>query len=493
MRGASNYLRRRRPAGVSFSTVIRFSKNSFVDPEKSGRVPPQSKPRFSPRAAAAPSGKGTKALGLLVPAKFRATSACPCCGASRRPPRVGLRAHQPDDPLRPCAAGARARRTTRRLLLLFADSAGRALLARPPPRLSRRPPLHRGAGPRSAEVTVENEKVAAEAVGPSSGPRPTPIVCLVGPEGIPRRRPVSAATKGRGEAAIPFDPQLVAPGDFQADRQRRPIRDLPARGEAFDAVFGGDAARPGGLRGPEEAGIRAGTEVSVIGFDDLPLSPQHPSVATVRAPTKRSAPRRPHAGRRHQESRGEGQGPHRSSWRRFVPRGRPAAHQTAAAEDWGRPRSPNNLGSPIKLDRSMLKITIIGGGSTYTPELVYGFLKRMAAATHRAVPHGYRRRGIAISAIRSAPDRSGGSPFSHPLGDRASALKGPLTLSPDTRRKMPARRAESTWPQAHLVARNTGVGGWPTPSGRSVTPTSRRTSAASRPRLFLTSRTPLAS
>jgi len=282
-------------AGVSISTVSRvLNRSSYVDPEKSGRVLAAVEALgFSPRAAArALAGKGTKARGLLVPeisGDFFVPMLRGIAAAARESDYELIIQTTRYRPLR--SWSQRLGEHNPAGLLLFTDSASRAVLARlaesgfPVVLLyTEAPDLG------LPSVTVENEKGAAEAVGHLIGTHGRRrIVCLVGPEGNhDAEARFRGYKKALAEAAIPFDPQLVAPGDFQADTAAAAIRDLLARGVAFDAVFAGDdGAASGVLSALTEAGIRAGTEVSVIGFDDLPfVAHSIPPLATVRAPTE---------------------------------------------------------------------------------------------------------------------------------------------------------------------------------------------------------------
>ncbi len=89
-------------------------------------------------------------------------------------------------------------------------------------------------------------------------------------------------------AGIPFAPELVAPGNFQAEASAAALRGLLAQGVVFDAVFSGDDGSASGvLAALAEVGIEAGRDVSVIGFDDLPFAAHTiPPLATVHAPTE---------------------------------------------------------------------------------------------------------------------------------------------------------------------------------------------------------------
>jgi len=112
-----------------------------------------------------------------------------------------------------------------------------------------------------------------------------------------------------------------------------------------------------------------------------------------------------------------------------------------------------------------MKITVIGGGSTYTPELVNGFLKKVASlpltelclmdidSERLAVVGGFARRMIEAAGI----------PFSLTLTeDRQMALEGASYVINQIRvGKMPARRADEYLGLRHgLVGQETtGVGG----------------------------------
>jgi DNA-binding LacI/PurR family transcriptional regulator len=282
-------------AGVSISTVSRvLNGSSYVDPEKRGRVLAAVEALgFSPRAAArALAGKGTRALGLLVPeisGDFFVPLLRGIESAARESDYELIIQTTRYRPLRSWSHGLGEHNTDG--LLLFADSASRALLEKlsasgfPVVLLyTEAPDLG------LPSVIVENERGAAEAVGHLISVHGRHrIVCLVGPEG---NHDAEARFRGYkralAEAAIPFDPALVAPGDFQADRAAASIRGLLARGVTFDAVFAGDdGAASGVLSALTEAGIGVGSEVSVVGFDDLPfVAHSIPPLATVRAPTE---------------------------------------------------------------------------------------------------------------------------------------------------------------------------------------------------------------
>lgn len=87
---------------------------------------------------------------------------------------------------------------------------------------------------------------------------------------------------------IPFDPELIWPGEFEREVAQTTMIELILAGMEFDAVFAGDDdAAFGVLAALREMGRRVPEDVSVAGFDDLRSSRYlTPSLTTVRAPTE---------------------------------------------------------------------------------------------------------------------------------------------------------------------------------------------------------------
>jgi DNA-binding LacI/PurR family transcriptional regulator len=87
---------------------------------------------------------------------------------------------------------------------------------------------------------------------------------------------------------IPFDPELIWPGEFEREVAQTTMIELILAGIEFDAVFAGDDdAAFGVLAALREMGKRVPEDVSVAGFDDLRSSRYlTPSLTTVRAPTE---------------------------------------------------------------------------------------------------------------------------------------------------------------------------------------------------------------
>jgi LacI family transcriptional regulator, galactose operon repressor len=115
------------------------------------------------------------------------------------------------------------------------------------------------------------------------------IAFLRGPEGHEdsfwRETGYRKALEGQG---IPFDPALVADGDFDRRVAQASVEAMLARGVDMDAIFcGDDEAAIGVLAAFQEAGRRVPEEIAVVGFDDLRSSAHlTPPLTTVRAPTE---------------------------------------------------------------------------------------------------------------------------------------------------------------------------------------------------------------
>jgi len=88
---------------------------------------------------------------------------------------------------------------------------------------------------------------------------------------------------------IPFDPQLIGKGDFNADSAQATVRQWLLEGLQFDAIFAADdESASGALQALREAEKPVPQAVSVVGFDDISFAKYlTPPLTTVRAPTER--------------------------------------------------------------------------------------------------------------------------------------------------------------------------------------------------------------
>ncbi len=86
------------------------------------------------------------------------------------------------------------------------------------------------------------------------------------------------------EAGVDFDPTLVMEGDWSATSGHQAVECLLEDGADFSAIFAqNDRIAVGAIRALREAGLRVPEQVSVVGFDDMPLASYFdPPLTTVR-------------------------------------------------------------------------------------------------------------------------------------------------------------------------------------------------------------------
>jgi LacI family transcriptional regulator len=285
-------------AGISPATVSRvLNQTAVVAPETVARVQAaMAELKYVPRTAARNlATRKTNTLGLVltdihgdffVPLLSGIESAAREAGfdllisASGRPtPRSefprSLGAHNTDG------------------LLVFADSLGEAGLTHcyeqgvPMVLIHQTPP-----GSMDIPcVTVENKAASRKMVEhliETHGRRR--IIFLKGPEGQEDSYWREMGYREALEAYdIPFDPNRVAPGEFDRTVAATSVKQLLTAGLEMDAVFSGDdEAAVGVLEALQAAGKRVPQDVAVVGFDDQRLSAYLiPPLTTVRAPTER--------------------------------------------------------------------------------------------------------------------------------------------------------------------------------------------------------------
>ncbi len=87
---------------------------------------------------------------------------------------------------------------------------------------------------------------------------------------------------------LPFDPALVAPGDFDRVVAQQTVASILSSGPAVDAIFAADDESAVGVYAAlDAAGRSAGADLPVVGFDDQRFSAYlSPPLTTVRAPTE---------------------------------------------------------------------------------------------------------------------------------------------------------------------------------------------------------------
>ena len=92
------------------------------------------------------------------------------------------------------------------------------------------------------------------------------------------------------DVGLDFDPQLVMPCLLFADAGHETVESALARGLKFDAVAAGcDALAFGAIRALVERGMDVPNDVSVVGYDDVPLATWYnPPLTTVRQDTAKA-------------------------------------------------------------------------------------------------------------------------------------------------------------------------------------------------------------
>lgn len=285
-----------RLAGVSIATVSRVLNGTAPVAEETVSSVQQAMEElnYSPHAAARSlAGRSTETIGLLLPR---------LSGAFYPPLIRGLEAgakehgfdllihaavHKPED-------GARRpvpldERNTDGLLV-FTDRLDDAQITRLYNQGFPLVLLYRAApeGLNIPSITVENKRGARSLVEhliTAHGCRR--IVYLTGPAGNEdsywRELGYREALEKHG---IPFDPQLVALGDFDDVQAYHVTEELLRGGVQFDAIFAGDdEAATGCMMALRQAGKRVPEDVAVVGFDDVPFARlMAPALTTVRAP-----------------------------------------------------------------------------------------------------------------------------------------------------------------------------------------------------------------
>ncbi|WP_020494903.1 LacI family DNA-binding transcriptional regulator [Sciscionella marina] len=126
-------------------------------------------------------------------------------------------------------------------------------------------------------VLVDTRAAAREATVHLAEQGYTRIGCLTGPSGIPTADERLAGYRdGLRSARLRRDPSLVRRAEFRAAGARAAMTELLAGegGERPDALLiANNAMAIGALVAISEAGLRPGTDIGVVSFDDAPWAP----------------------------------------------------------------------------------------------------------------------------------------------------------------------------------------------------------------------------
>ncbi|MBO3731806.1 LacI family DNA-binding transcriptional regulator [Glycomyces niveus] len=113
------------------------------------------------------------------------------------------------------------------------------------------------------------------------------IAVITGPEKVlAGRARLDGYRAAMDLAGVPVDPELVRVGDFQIEDGRKFTRDLLRLPDPPTAIFAcNDGEALGVYQAAAEAGVRIPEDLSVVGFDDLPMAEWNiPPLTSIRQP-----------------------------------------------------------------------------------------------------------------------------------------------------------------------------------------------------------------
>ncbi|MEU6657985.1 LacI family DNA-binding transcriptional regulator [Streptomyces sp. NPDC046821] len=113
------------------------------------------------------------------------------------------------------------------------------------------------------------------------------ILYLGGPPGLSTTRErIAGHRRALEQRGLPRDPELVQPGAFSRQFGHHRMAELLADGPEFTAVFAAnDIVAAGAMQALEEAGLRVPHDISLVGYDDVPVAQElRPRLTTVHIP-----------------------------------------------------------------------------------------------------------------------------------------------------------------------------------------------------------------
>ena len=136
-------------------------------------------------------------------------------------------------------------------------------------------------------VQIDNRTGGALAIEHLVGLGHRRIAHVAGPPGLPTRDERLAGYRAAlKRAGLRYDAELVPTGDGQLDESRAATRGLLDRADPPTAIFAyNDRSAIGCYQAIRAAGLRVGTDVSVVGFDDIVMAEWvDPPLTTVHQP-----------------------------------------------------------------------------------------------------------------------------------------------------------------------------------------------------------------
>ena len=116
------------------------------------------------------------------------------------------------------------------------------------------------------------------------------IVTILGPENEEcTKKRLAGFAKALHDVGAEVDQRLILQGDWSAESGKFAINKLLGYQVSFSAIFAqNDRMALGAMRALREAGMRIPQDISVVGYDDLPLTSFYdPPLTTVRQPIER--------------------------------------------------------------------------------------------------------------------------------------------------------------------------------------------------------------
>jgi LacI family transcriptional regulator len=113
------------------------------------------------------------------------------------------------------------------------------------------------------------------------------IACLVGPSDVtPSAGRFEGFRRALAEAGVAIEPAFLARGDGRPDGGVAAVRQFLEQGMPATAIFAfNDQMATGAIGALQRAGLRVPHDVSVIGFDDVPLAAAiYPALTTIAQP-----------------------------------------------------------------------------------------------------------------------------------------------------------------------------------------------------------------
>lgn len=139
------------------------------------------------------------------------------------------------------------------------------------------------------QIEIDNRAAAAHMVQHLAAQGHRRIAYVSGPAGnILERERFQGFKDGLEKIGLPFDPELVIPGDFTIESGMAAGQDLMARAMRPTAVFcTSDEMAIGLMRTLLSAGLRVPEDVSVAGFDDIEFAAvAEPALTTIHQPRR---------------------------------------------------------------------------------------------------------------------------------------------------------------------------------------------------------------